>query len=300
MTREDKGFIGERYDADAGLQFLNNRYYDPELALFIQPDWLPITEQGVGTNRYAYANNDPINKLDPNGNFFGALIASFLGSALAGTQAGAVLSAVSSIFQVVNTIQTVSALANGADFKDIARDYAANSLASFAGGQLGGAFNGSFFGSSSSSYSHGGNPSQPSAMNQNIVIDQIAWWNRPRDVDVYGPFETPGDLAASGAPLAEVFAGQEVWSEMQNVWDNGWQGDPTIENGGFIVRSNSGDISISPFRNRSRNNTCFGCGTGKGTYGDVTAVASHNEPTDLNCWIALPTIIPHILHFAPD
>ena len=26
---EEKGYIGERYDADAGLQYLNARYYDP-------------------------------------------------------------------------------------------------------------------------------------------------------------------------------------------------------------------------------------------------------------------------------
>jgi uncharacterized protein RhaS with RHS repeats len=35
---EDKGWIGERYDADAGLQYLNARYYDPVLGMFIQPD----------------------------------------------------------------------------------------------------------------------------------------------------------------------------------------------------------------------------------------------------------------------
>ena len=30
LTRADetKGFIGERFDADAGLQYLNARYYD--------------------------------------------------------------------------------------------------------------------------------------------------------------------------------------------------------------------------------------------------------------------------------
>jgi len=39
-------------------------------AMFIQPDWLDPTEPGVGTNRYSYSANDPINKLDPNGNFF--------------------------------------------------------------------------------------------------------------------------------------------------------------------------------------------------------------------------------------
>ncbi|MBO6898625.1 MAG: hypothetical protein JJ868_14730 [Shimia sp.] len=37
-------------------------------AMFIQPDWLDPTEPGVGTNRYAYSANDPINRIDPNGN----------------------------------------------------------------------------------------------------------------------------------------------------------------------------------------------------------------------------------------
>ena len=31
------------------------------------PDWWDPTLPGVGTNRYAYAANDPINKSDPNG-----------------------------------------------------------------------------------------------------------------------------------------------------------------------------------------------------------------------------------------
>jgi RHS repeat-associated protein len=64
---ESKGWIGERFDADAGLQYLNARYYDPKLGLFLQPDWWEVTEPGVGTNRYSYAFNDPIGASDPSG-----------------------------------------------------------------------------------------------------------------------------------------------------------------------------------------------------------------------------------------
>jgi RHS repeat-associated protein len=69
---ETKGWIGKRYDAGAGLQYLNARYYDPELGMFIQPDWFEVTKPGVRTNRYSYSFNDPLNLRDPGGNFTGA------------------------------------------------------------------------------------------------------------------------------------------------------------------------------------------------------------------------------------
>lgn len=37
-------------------------------AMFIQPDWFDPTDPRVGTNRYAYSFNDPINQRDPGGN----------------------------------------------------------------------------------------------------------------------------------------------------------------------------------------------------------------------------------------
>ena len=56
---------GERFDDQSGLQYLNARYYDPKLAMFIQPDWWEVTKEGVGTNRYSYSFNDPVNGRDP-------------------------------------------------------------------------------------------------------------------------------------------------------------------------------------------------------------------------------------------
>jgi RHS repeat-associated protein len=82
---ETKGFIGERYDADAGLQYLNARYYAPELAMFIQPDWFDPTMAGVGTNRYSYSFNDPVNMSDENGNFVNFLIQAGVGAVLSVT-----------------------------------------------------------------------------------------------------------------------------------------------------------------------------------------------------------------------
>lgn len=36
--------------------------------MFIQPDWWEVDDPAVGTNRYAYSHNDPINLADPGGN----------------------------------------------------------------------------------------------------------------------------------------------------------------------------------------------------------------------------------------
>ncbi|WP_179298158.1 RHS repeat domain-containing protein [Mesorhizobium carmichaelinearum] len=62
-----KSYIGERFDPETGLMYLNARYMDPVLGRFISPDDWDPTLPGVGTNRYAYAQNDPVNKSDPNG-----------------------------------------------------------------------------------------------------------------------------------------------------------------------------------------------------------------------------------------
>lgn len=64
---EPKGYIGERFDPETGLTYLNARYYDAVVGRFLSPDWWDPMQPGVGTNRYAYAGNDPVNASDPNG-----------------------------------------------------------------------------------------------------------------------------------------------------------------------------------------------------------------------------------------
>ncbi|MGO4574356.1 RHS repeat-associated core domain-containing protein, partial [Microvirga sp. 2TAF3] len=62
------GYLGEREDGELGLVYLNARYYDPKAGRFLSPDSLDPTLPGVGTNRYAYALNNPVNLNDPGGN----------------------------------------------------------------------------------------------------------------------------------------------------------------------------------------------------------------------------------------
>jgi RHS repeat-associated protein len=59
---------GQRSDDQTGLIYMNARYYDPELSQFISADTIiPNLYQPQTLNRYAFANNDPIDNADPFG-----------------------------------------------------------------------------------------------------------------------------------------------------------------------------------------------------------------------------------------
>ena len=62
-------YRGYYYDNDAGLYYLNYRYYDSDIGRYISPDDASyINPNNVnGLNIYAYCNNDPINCVDPSG-----------------------------------------------------------------------------------------------------------------------------------------------------------------------------------------------------------------------------------------
>lgn len=62
------GYTGHVNDADTDLLYMQARYYDPMVGRFLSVD-PKVPEPGnlFGFNRYAYANNSPLNFVDPDG-----------------------------------------------------------------------------------------------------------------------------------------------------------------------------------------------------------------------------------------
>ncbi len=53
---------GQYYDAETGLYYNLNRYYDPKTGRYLQPD-----PAGDGLNPYTYVGGNPVNAIDPQG-----------------------------------------------------------------------------------------------------------------------------------------------------------------------------------------------------------------------------------------
>ncbi|WP_426212627.1 RHS repeat-associated core domain-containing protein, partial [Massilia sp. TWP1-3-3] len=62
------GFTGHVNDAETGLVYMQQRYYDPVAGRFLSIDPV-VTDGNTGSsfNRYAYANNSPYKYVDPDG-----------------------------------------------------------------------------------------------------------------------------------------------------------------------------------------------------------------------------------------
>ena len=67
---DDEGFTGHIQDTGTGLTYMQARDYDPVIGRFLSNDPVGFAEGGVQYfNRYAYTVNDPVNNIDPTGNY---------------------------------------------------------------------------------------------------------------------------------------------------------------------------------------------------------------------------------------
>ncbi|MBN1796817.1 MAG: RHS repeat-associated core domain-containing protein [Sedimentisphaerales bacterium] len=63
-------YTGQQLDEETGLYYYGTRYYDPEIARFIQADSVVQDElSSQALNRYTYCVNNPLKYVDPSDNF---------------------------------------------------------------------------------------------------------------------------------------------------------------------------------------------------------------------------------------
>lgn len=64
-------YRGYYYDSEAGMYYLQSRYYNPEIGRFISKDDQSYHEDmtGAAANLYAYCNNNPVMNVDTDGNY---------------------------------------------------------------------------------------------------------------------------------------------------------------------------------------------------------------------------------------
>ena len=101
-------YRGYVYDTETGLYYLNSRYYNPSWGRFINADIFVSTGQGVlGSNMFAYCNNNPVMGYDPTGQLDWRAASSLL--VRGGSLAAATISGLSTFFHTGSVpIATVS------------------------------------------------------------------------------------------------------------------------------------------------------------------------------------------------
>ncbi|MGH8043045.1 MAG: RHS repeat-associated core domain-containing protein, partial [Stenotrophomonas sp.] len=70
-SSDGPGYTGHVHDRETGLDYMQQRYYDPAIGVFLSVDPVAVdARRGALFNRYAYANNNPYKFTDPDGRMF--------------------------------------------------------------------------------------------------------------------------------------------------------------------------------------------------------------------------------------
>jgi RHS repeat-associated protein len=70
VTENSYLFTGDQHDSETDNYYLRARYYDPSRSGFTQMDtWMGNDNDVMTLHKYLYANADPVNNIDPSGNF---------------------------------------------------------------------------------------------------------------------------------------------------------------------------------------------------------------------------------------
>ena len=81
-------YRGYVYDTETGLYYLQSRYYNPTWGRFINVDGYLSTGQGIlGSNAFAYCNNNAVNAQDSNGRFLCTIVGALVGAVFGGITA---------------------------------------------------------------------------------------------------------------------------------------------------------------------------------------------------------------------
>ena len=123
-TENNYKYTGEQFDANLNQIYLRARYYDPSIGRFTSQDtWMGNNSDPVTLHKYLYANIDPVNNIDPTGNF----------------SLGGLMSAINIASTLVTTAQTTYSLfqiASGDENAPTAKQIGFEILAGMGAGKL--------------------------------------------------------------------------------------------------------------------------------------------------------------------
>ena len=80
-SKDEVGYTGHKFDADIGLSYMQQRYYDPEIGRFYSNDPVGYSAKNpvMSFNRYMYVNNNPYKYKDPDGEWLLQVIGAAVG-----------------------------------------------------------------------------------------------------------------------------------------------------------------------------------------------------------------------------